>query len=85
MDARNAQKWAQAKFASSQSPALKIAIEALKPLIKGIGMFECEALIRYLVNESRVHAKRSAPMEIQLDLDKIADRLGVNRKKRNRK
>ncbi len=57
VDAKNAEKRAEAKMRDVESPALKAAVAALIPLCKTLGIFEQEKLIRYLVNEARKKAK----------------------------
>lgn len=48
VDAKNAVKRAEAKVRSQTKPALKKAVEALRPLFRGKGYFERRALIEYL-------------------------------------
>lgn len=53
VDAHNAEKRAEAKYRAKASPALKNAVEALRPLVRGIGFFDAKALTDYLVTEAK--------------------------------
>lgn len=53
VDARNAERRAQAKMKEESRPALKKAVEALKPLMRGLSVFDREALIKYLADQAR--------------------------------
>lgn len=53
VDAYNAKKRAEAAIRGKQSPALKAAIVALKPLMRGLSSFSRAALIAYLAEETR--------------------------------
>lgn len=49
VDERNAKRRADAKVQSMSKPALKAAMEALKPLIKGMSYYERAALVNHLI------------------------------------
>jgi len=53
VDAKNAQKRAEAKIRASTKPALKKAVEALRPLVRGKDYFARKALIEYLAELSK--------------------------------
>lgn len=53
VDATNAAKRAEKKYREAASPALKKALEALIPLVKGKNVFEREALLKYLLDKTR--------------------------------
>lgn len=52
VDARNARKRADAKIKANSRPAMKKAIEALKPVLIGLDYFQRRSLIEYLANIS---------------------------------
>ncbi len=53
VDAYNASRRAESKIRASTSPALKGAIQALKPLVRNISFFESRNLIDFLVQEAK--------------------------------
>ena len=53
VDTRNMMRRADAKIKRASRPALKKAIEALQPLLKGLNIFDQANLIKYLCNEAR--------------------------------
>jgi hypothetical protein len=53
VDAANEEKRAQRKWAESSKPTVKKAIEALKPLMRGLTIFERELLIKHLCEKTR--------------------------------
>ena len=57
VDSHNARKRADAKIAKSTRPAMKAAIEAIRPLVRGLHHFERKALIEYLAVKSQEKKK----------------------------
>lgn len=50
--AHRAEQKAEAKYRGTVSPALKTAVAALKPICKGLDIFEATKLIKYLVDQA---------------------------------
>ncbi len=50
---RLAQAKAEAKVAALSKPALKIAIEALRPLVRGLDYLQCKNLVVYMIEKAR--------------------------------
>lgn len=53
VDAKNAKKRAEAKMKAQTKPAMKAAVLALTPLCKNLDLFQREALIKFLVDQTR--------------------------------
>lgn len=53
VDARNARKRAEAKIRKSTRPALRNAIAALRPLLRGMSYFDRKELITYLAEQTK--------------------------------
>jgi hypothetical protein len=59
IDAKRAEKRAEKKLAASTKPALKTAVSALQPLVRGMSYFDRKSLVEYLVEEAvKVGKKR---------------------------
>lgn len=52
VDIHNEKKRAEKKFASGQKPALKSAVESLHPLVRGLGYFQRQVLVEYLIQQA---------------------------------
>lgn len=52
VDAENAKKRAEEKVSKMSKPQMRAAIEALRPLLEGVGYFGQSALVRHLVDQA---------------------------------
>lgn len=53
VDAHNAEKRAQAKYAAKSGERIKAAVEALRPLLRATSYYDRKALVEYLLEKAR--------------------------------